>query len=214
MPVDNRFDRRATRRPMDYQNRAMPGTNMPQQMGPRLPPSGVMTDIKALDSSVKLLSQKIMFLVKNQSILSRNLIIINKKISNLQKAGAEKGAEAQIPKDISNDLNQINLRIDMIEQKINELKLEIENTQGRYAKMSDLNELKYVIDAINPIELVTHSQLKEELENRGIEKGISKSKTETEKYFQEDKKASDKEKPDDTKSKKKKDEDIWSKFGV
>src|SRR3989344_3140461 len=54
--------------------------------------SRVNGDITALNSSILLLSQKMKFLIRNEKILGRNLIVVNKKLKDVQDSRASGGA--------------------------------------------------------------------------------------------------------------------------
>ena len=47
---------------------------------PGMPASPFFSDIKALESSILMISQKIEYLVRNEKILSQNLIVFNKHL--------------------------------------------------------------------------------------------------------------------------------------
>ena len=45
------------------------------------------SDIKAMNASILVITQKIKYIVRNEKILGRNLIILNKKIKDLREQG-------------------------------------------------------------------------------------------------------------------------------
>ena len=51
----------------------------------------IIRDIKALNSSVLLLSQKMNYLVRNEKILGRNFIILNKKLKAVENKKPSSG---------------------------------------------------------------------------------------------------------------------------
>ncbi|HPC10243.1 MAG TPA: hypothetical protein PLN85_04145, partial [archaeon] len=103
----------------------------------------VLQDIKALQSSIQLLSQKIKYIVHNEKILGRNILILNKKISALNLQGTSEGGINQ------EQINEIIKKQKELETKINNLQNTIELFSKRYAKAEELKEIKYIIDNIN-----------------------------------------------------------------
>ena len=118
--------------------------------------SGVYNDIKALRSNLQVLSQKIKYLVHNEKVLGRNVLILNKKISS-----------GNIPSSNNGSSNIDDSKIQQIQEKQKELEKKIDNLQQtmelfskRYAKQEELKEMKYIIDNINPLEYTTVDQVK------------------------------------------------------
>src|SRR3989339_1424559 len=56
--------------------------------------SSMNQDIKALNSSLLVLSQKINYIVRNEKILGRNILVLNKKIKDLEQGKAAPSGEA------------------------------------------------------------------------------------------------------------------------
>jgi len=116
--------------------------------------SGSMQDIKALQSSILVLSQKIKYLVHNEKILGRNILVLNKKIASGtggQVTGA--GVNDTEVAAILEKQKEIDLRLKQIEATL-------ELFSKRYARSEDLKEIKYIIDNINPLEYTTVEQVK------------------------------------------------------
>ena len=116
--------------------------------------SGIYQDIKALQSSLLVLRQKIKYLVHNEKILGRNILVLNKKIA-LKSENSESSSGLDIK-----EVKEINNRMTSIEQKIEHLEHSLELFSKRFAKNEDLKEMKYIIDNINPLEYTTVSQVK------------------------------------------------------
>jgi hypothetical protein len=116
--------------------------------------SEVGQDIKALQSSILVLSQKIKYLVHNEKILGRNILVLNKKIAS-KSGGSGSGSN------ISDDqINKILEKQKELETKIKSLESTLQTFSKRYAKEEDLKEMKYIIDNINPLEFTTVEQVK------------------------------------------------------
>ena len=115
---------------------------------------GIGADIRALNSSILLMTQKIKYIVRNEKILGRNLIVLNKKIKTLeekltlnpQNAPGE-GADSE--------------PVETLKKQVTLLEAQVEDLQSRLATKEELKELKYVIDSINPMEFTTLDQVKE-----------------------------------------------------
>lgn len=111
-------------------------------------------DIKALQSSILVLSEKIKYLVHNEKILSRNILILNKKVAaKADNAGSSSGFNSE-------QMQQILTEIKEVKSKIRNIESSLEMFSKRYAKAEELKEMKYIIDNINPLEYTTVSQVK------------------------------------------------------
>ncbi len=116
--------------------------------------SGTSQDIKALQSSILVLSEKIKYLVHNEKILSRNILILNKKVA--AKAG-DSGNNGGVS---TEQMQQLFAEIKEIKTKIKAIESTLEMFSKRYAKAEELKEMKYIVDNINPLEYTTVSQVK------------------------------------------------------
>lgn len=114
----------------------------------------VYQDIKALQSSILVLRQKLQYLVHNEKILGRNILILNKKIANNSSSG-ENDSFASNEK-----IEELISKIDNLESKIKGIESTLEMFSKRFAKQEDLKEMKYVVDNINPLEYTTVEQVK------------------------------------------------------
>lgn len=117
--------------------------------------SSTSSDIKALNSSIMLISQKMKYLVRNEKILGRNLIVLNKKLKRIDEkmdSGTLGGMSLEDMAGINKSIRKMSERLALIEAQISEIR---EN----YAMSEQLQELKYVIDSINPLEFVTLDQV-------------------------------------------------------
>jgi hypothetical protein len=114
---------------------------------------GIMQDIKALQSSILVLSQKIKYLVHNEKVLGRNILILNKKIASKSSGSSNS--------DIDNSkITEILDQQDKITKKIRSLETNMELFTKRFAKAEELKEMKYIIENINPLEYTTVEQVK------------------------------------------------------
>ncbi len=132
-----------------------------RKLSPQAQPliSRITDDIRALNSSILILSQKIKFLVRNEKILGRNLLVINKKVKGLQE-GRMQGGEGD-SSSLQRELADIGSRVSENTEKLMQLQSEVENIKATYAKADKVSEIKYVIDSINPLEFATLKDLQE-----------------------------------------------------
>ena len=140
------------RRPPVQQQAPIQGT--PMQGG------GIREDIRALNSSILLVTQKMKYLVRNEKILGRNLVVLNKKIKNLE----DKLNLTPQSQDSSGSISSE--EVDLLKQKITLLEAQLEDLRSRTATTESLKELKYVIDSINPLEFATLSQVRELIDKK------------------------------------------------
>lgn len=123
--------------------------------------SRVNTDITALNSSILILSQKMKYLIRNEKILGRNLLVINKKLKELQEGRGGNGAGGEGAQSYGRELGEVSSKLDEISGRIARLESEAENIRQTYAKAEQVAEIKYVMDSINPLEFATLKDVKE-----------------------------------------------------
>ncbi|MFA5763570.1 MAG: hypothetical protein WC915_02055 [archaeon] len=120
------------------------------------PVGGVREDIRALNSSILLMTQKIKYIVRNEKILGRNLIVLNKKIKTMEE-------KSNMPKELGGEgANSVDI-ID-VKKKLEMMQAQLDDISQRMVGKEELQELKYIIDSINPLEFATLSQVKEMIE--------------------------------------------------
>jgi len=117
--------------------------------------TGSIQDIKALQSSILVLSQKIKYLVHNEKILGRNILILNKKIAATTN-DSQKG-ETNIT---NSEIKEIHEKQKALESRLKQIEATLEFFSKRYARNEELKEMKYIIDNINPLEYTTVAQVK------------------------------------------------------
>ncbi|HLD58363.1 MAG TPA: hypothetical protein VI977_01830 [archaeon] len=134
------------------------------QKGPNLVAS-IREDIRSLGSSILIITQKMKYLVRNEKILGRNLIVLNKKIRTLEEriSSGEFGAGASLG---GGDVSQLLEKLEENNRKIAELEAQISQLKEGTASQEQLQELKYVIDSINPLEFATIAQVKDIIESK------------------------------------------------
>jgi len=124
-----------------------------------MPGGGVREDIRALNSSILLITQKIKYLVRNEKILGRNLIVLNKKIRSLEEKVVNPVSSQQAGTMSSTET-------EALRQKVLMLEAQVEDMRTRTATKEDFKELKFIIDSINPLEFATLSQVRDLVDKR------------------------------------------------
>jgi predicted RNase H-like nuclease (RuvC/YqgF family) len=138
----------------------------PSMGGAPMQGGGIREDIRALNSSILLITQKIKYLVRNEKILGRNLVVLNKKIKSLDDKMVNS------PQASSSGGSMNSEEVEALRQKVALLEAQIEDLRARSASTESLKELKYVIDSINPLEFATLSQVRDLIDKRLKEKGM------------------------------------------
>jgi len=152
-------------------NQAPPVQNvqrpMPQSQGAPMGGGGIREDIRALNSSILLITQKIKYLVRNEKILGRNLVVLNKKIRTLEEK------IVSMPTSTSSG-GASTPEVDLLKQKIIMLEAQVEDLITRAALKEELKELKYIINSINPLEFATLTQVRELIDRKMEENNTKK----------------------------------------
>lgn len=127
--------------------------------------SNVREDIRSLNSSILIITQKMKYVVRNEKILGRNLIVLNKKLKALEErivtGQLGPAASTQMPADFS-------LNLDEMDQKLAELQAQLQQLSEGAASKEELQEMHYVIDSINPLQFVTIDQAKDLLAGKKV----------------------------------------------
>ncbi len=130
--------------------------------------SKINADVKAMNSSILIISQKMKYLIRNEKILGRNLLVLNKKIKALQERSMSSGAT-----DISAiqpELDEINKKVTRNAETIARLQSEVGYLKENYAKAEEVSEIKYIIESINPLEFVSITDIDNIIEKKLSEK--------------------------------------------
>ncbi len=122
---------------------------------------GMQADMKSLNSSVLIITQKMKYLVRNEKILGRNLIVLNKKLKGLEEklATGQVGGTASAAG--SQQMQQLQEKLEGNSSRLAELQAELQQLRESSASKDELREMKYVVDSINPLQFVTLEQAKD-----------------------------------------------------
>ncbi|MCX6803835.1 MAG: hypothetical protein NTY48_04675 [Candidatus Diapherotrites archaeon] len=124
---------------------------------------GIREDIRSLSSSILLITQKIKYLVRNEKILGRNLVVLNKKIRGLEEKIVN-------PAQAAEEGHVSSAEVQSLKQQITLFEAQLEDMRSKSVTKEELRELKYIIDTINPLEFATLSQVRELIDKRLKEK--------------------------------------------
>ena len=122
-------------------------------------------DIKALNSAILVLSQKMKFVVRNEKILGRNLLVLNKKFKDVEDRRQSPSSQDSSGLS-SDDMEKLLTHLQELSGKVDELDAKLRHFQETSVSKEQFAELKYVIDAINPLDFVTIAQAKELIDKR------------------------------------------------
>ncbi len=116
-------------------------------------------DVRSLNSSILIITQKMKYVVRNEKILGRNLIVLNKKLKGLE----EKIVSGQIggPAKGSQDVSELEKKLEASNQLLAELQVQLTQLSESAASKEELQEMHYVVDSINPLKFVTLEQAKD-----------------------------------------------------
>jgi hypothetical protein len=114
-------------------------------------------DLKALSAAVMVITQKIKYLVRNEKILGRNLIVINKRVRDLQ-AQVSQSQNQGVNDSVRAALDDLTHQVGAISQRLVELEAKVDDVSRSSAKNEDVREIKYVVDTLNPLHFITVEQ--------------------------------------------------------
>jgi len=123
-------------------------------------------DSRSLNSSLLVIAQKMKYVVRNEKILGRNLIVLNKRIKALE----EKLATGQFGAGTANSeqAQGFEQKLEESAQKTAELEARIQQLSENTASKEEVHEMHYVVDAINPLQFITLEQAKDLMAGKKI----------------------------------------------
>ncbi|MBN2127134.1 MAG: hypothetical protein JW703_01945 [Candidatus Diapherotrites archaeon] len=133
------------------------------------------TEIKSLNSSILVLSQKMNYVVRNEKILGRNLLILNKKIKGLEGLKGSNIEEGSIT-ELKDSLNELNSIVSKNSEKVMELEALMDSMKQNFVSKEQFEELKFIIDSINPMKLMNTDSAEKFIESKINEKLSKKGK--------------------------------------
>lgn len=160
--------------PSQYPQRrkAVPGQSQGSPQAQYFSIPQLSSDIKAMNSAILIISQKIEHLVRNEKILSRNIIVLNKRLkeieTSLQSGTGSVGEKAQ---QLEQRLSELSGQVARHTLALEETAAQLSSLESKFAPKSELQEVKYIVQAINPLEFVTSKQVSEMIDQKLGQKG-------------------------------------------
>ena len=122
------------------------------------PLNQMRSELQSLDSKIRVVSQRMRVIEKNEQIIGNTLIKHNKKLKLLERSGGVAAPSPEIR--ISKDDEGLSKQIDEVNVLVKDLIKEISFNRELVDKMrQDVNEMKYILDTVNPMEYVTVNQV-------------------------------------------------------
>lgn len=118
--------------------------------------SSIIQDMKAMHSNIEVLNQKMQYIVRNEKILGRNLIVLNKKIQAISQGKTFSPSLPQVSGDLEEQISMLNDSVLELKESVEELK----------KSQEEVKKLKYIVDAMNPLDLVSRSELEKLLKKK------------------------------------------------
>ena len=100
--------------------------------------AALQADVRSVETKIDLIVQKINTIEKNEEVIGRTIVAHNEKLKRIEEKG---GGDSSAIKD----------------------ELE-ESLSKKFATKAEVQELKYVLDTVNPLSFATIDQVKELLE--------------------------------------------------
>jgi len=107
-------------------------------------------EIQMLDSKISLIAQKIRMIEKNEDIIGRTIVVHNDKLHKLESAGPSPVAAGPVPANGESN-SSFAAEVDALKKQVAELR-------EQAATKSEVSELHYTLDTINPLDFVTLKQ--------------------------------------------------------
>ena len=135
--------------------------------------NNILGEINAINSKVQVIAQRMKIIERNEEIIGKTLIGHNKmlkameeEISSIKSNGVSGEAATSVSSDSLDKIREITLDC---KKQVDQNKKDIDLIK------SELNEIKYVLDAINPVAYVTVDQVGDFVEDK-IDEYLKKKK--------------------------------------
>ncbi|NYZ79659.1 hypothetical protein H0N95_00230 [Candidatus Micrarchaeota archaeon] len=131
----------------------------------------LMAQLSAIDSRIRVMAQRMNIIEKNEQIIGKTLIGHNKKLKEIEAGGVPSGGSpAASSLDVS-ELRLIDAEVKKTQAEINSLVGTLKDEVLREKELMDkmreeINEMKYVLDNINPVSYVTVDQVSELIDEK------------------------------------------------
>ncbi|MFH1588711.1 MAG: hypothetical protein ABIA76_05225 [Candidatus Diapherotrites archaeon] len=132
--------------------------------------SASSNEFKSLNSSLLVLSQKMNYVVRNEKILGRNLLVLNKKLNALDKRVSEAGKDGGNVSGFQESISELSDTLARNSEKLMELEALMGQLKDSFVSREEFEELKFVVDSINPVELMNIKSAEKFIERKMEEK--------------------------------------------
>ena len=120
-------------------------------------------ELQSLDSKIRIVAQRMRVIEKNEQIIGKTLVNHNKKLKELEMGGVSVQPAAPAPVIEHEKVSpELTLQIEKLNSLVADLVKEINYNRELIDNMrQDVNEMKYILDTVNPMEYVTINQVKD-----------------------------------------------------
>jgi chromosome segregation ATPase len=135
--------------------------------------NNILGEINAINSKVQVIAQRMKIIERNEEIIGKTLIGHNKMLKAMEEEISSiksNGVSGEAATSVSSD------SLDKIREITRDCKKQVDqNKKDIDLIKSELNEIKYVLDAINPVAYVTVDQVGDFVEDK-IDEYLKKKK--------------------------------------
>ncbi len=129
------------------------------------------SELQSLDSKIRVVAQRMRIIEKNEQIIGKTLVNHNKKIKELEAASGTRSssviASEQQPSVNNEQISELNTQVEKLNSLVADLVKEINYNRELIDNMrQDINEMKYILDTVNPMEYVTINQVKDLIDEK------------------------------------------------
>ncbi|MBI4215081.1 hypothetical protein HY546_03730 [archaeon] len=133
-------------------------------MPPQIDVSALLAELRALESKVQIVAQRMNMIERNEQIIGRTLISHNKMLKELEAAVSGKPIDGleSVPPAVGAETEVLQRAVSELENNVSKLRQKADASSKELENLKQLiDEVKFLFDALNPAELVTVKQLKE-----------------------------------------------------
>ncbi|MBI5553808.1 MAG: hypothetical protein HY917_03645 [Candidatus Diapherotrites archaeon] len=123
-------------------------------------------DFRALQSSLQVLAQQMNYVMRNEKILGRNLLVLNKKLKSVESQPQEGGVAGPEFGELRQTVKDLTDQVARNAETLLELQNDLASLREQFVSREEFLQLKFTLEAINPSELVNLKTLNEMLGKR------------------------------------------------
>lgn len=131
------------------------------------------SELQSLDSKVRVVAQRMRIIEKNEQIIGKTLVNHNRKLKELESGTSSfhppqvSSAPISEPVVKSEVASELNIQVEKLNSLVADLVKEINYNRELIDNMrQDINEMKYILDTVNPMEYVTINQVKDLIDEK------------------------------------------------